>query len=308
MSGASYRIGMLARLTGVSTHALRVWERRYQAFAPARAPKGARLYSDADVERVRLLKRLIEEGHSIGDLAHLDVRSLEELAKRSAAPERDRANATQGMGQLAKNLVVAATSFEPERAAETLHRALVSLAPRDVVLGVVAPALDEIGKSQDGLCILGEHAVSAIIRTELGRFVSAGARNPGPLIVCTTPQGELHELGTLLVASMITAQGYRPLYLGPNLPAPQIAEAARRSRARAVALSVVALDPVAAHREISAVVDALPPRIDLLLGGRQARLIERLPARATVFEDLWAFGAWLERSMPARDQASPNRF
>ncbi|RDJ94222.1 MerR family DNA-binding transcriptional regulator, partial [Lacticaseibacillus rhamnosus] len=32
-----YRIGVVARLTGISPHALRVWERRDGTFGPARA-------------------------------------------------------------------------------------------------------------------------------------------------------------------------------------------------------------------------------------------------------------------------------
>jgi DNA-binding transcriptional MerR regulator len=299
MSSPTYRIGPFARLTGVSVHALRIWERRYGAFAPLRTPKGARLYSDSDVERVRLLKALTEEGHPIGSIAQLSEQELRALVEKTRlAPAEPAAKLKRNAQALAKNLISSATSFDPERAATTLGQALALLSPREVVLEVVAPALHELrqGWQEDGLCILGEHAVSALIRTELGQLVSAGSRNPGPPIVCTTPAGEPHELGVLLVSVLVAVHGLRPLYLGPNLPAPQIVEAARLSRASAVALSIVTLEPADAQREIDKVSAELPPAIELLLGGRGLRSTPNLPARAVRFDDLWAFDAWLERA------------
>lgn len=302
MNSPTYRIGPFARLTGVSAHALRIWERRYHAFTPLRTPKGARLYSDADVARVRLLKALTAGGHPIGSIAQLSEQSLRELLEKTRlAPAETDVKHRQNAQFLAKTLAAAATSFNPERAAKTLTQALTLLSPREVALEVVAPALNELrqGWQEDGLCILGEHAVSALIRTELGQLVSAGARNSGAPIVCTTPAGELHELGVLLVAVLVTVHGFRPLYLGPNLPASQIVQAARRSEARAVALSVVTLEAASASREIDAVSAELDPEVQLVLGGRGVSLIKELPKRVVRFDDLWAFDAWLDRLEPS---------
>jgi hypothetical protein len=74
---SSFRIGAVARMTGISPDALRVWERRYQTLAPRRSPAGTRLYSAQDVERLRLIKRLIDAGQAIGTLAGLDFRELQ---------------------------------------------------------------------------------------------------------------------------------------------------------------------------------------------------------------------------------------
>ena len=80
-----YRIGMVARLTGLSTHTLRAWERRYESVVPGRMAGGARLYDDGDVARLRLLRVLTEEGHAIGSIAPLALDELEQLAGRSDA-------------------------------------------------------------------------------------------------------------------------------------------------------------------------------------------------------------------------------
>lgn len=77
-SGAVYRIGGVSRLAGVPVTTLRVWERRYGAFVPAKSEGQHRLYGDDDVIRARLMRQLTEAGHSIGTIAHLDAQALQQ--------------------------------------------------------------------------------------------------------------------------------------------------------------------------------------------------------------------------------------
>lgn len=78
----SYRIGDVARFVGVSTHALRAWERRYGTVEPHRTPGGSRLYDAQQIDRLKTLKQLTDFGHSIGEVARL---SLDELKRLLAA-------------------------------------------------------------------------------------------------------------------------------------------------------------------------------------------------------------------------------
>ena len=80
---AVYRSGVAARLAGLSVETLRVWERRYVLSDTGRSARGQRLYSDAQVRRLRLIKQLVDQGHPIGALAHL---SLEQLGQMALAP------------------------------------------------------------------------------------------------------------------------------------------------------------------------------------------------------------------------------
>jgi DNA-binding transcriptional MerR regulator len=75
----SYRIGDVARFVGVSTHALRAWERRYGTVSPLRTPGGSRLYDAAQIERLKTLKELTDYGHSIGEVARLSLDDLKRL-------------------------------------------------------------------------------------------------------------------------------------------------------------------------------------------------------------------------------------
>src|SRR5690606_17893685 len=78
-TNSRYRIGLVSHLTGISTHQLRIWERRYEAVAPARSEGGDRLYSDSDIARLRTLKRLSDWGHSIGRVAQPREEERDEL-------------------------------------------------------------------------------------------------------------------------------------------------------------------------------------------------------------------------------------
>ncbi len=76
-----YRIGAVARLTGIPPDTLRVWERRYDLVKPLRSEGGGRLYSQEDVTRLGLIKRLVDSGQAIGTIAEL---TLEQLQQRIA--------------------------------------------------------------------------------------------------------------------------------------------------------------------------------------------------------------------------------
>ena len=79
---------IVTRRTGLSPAVLRMWERRYGVVTPARSPKGRRLYSDADVERLQLLARATQGGRPIGQVATLSDDALTELVRRDAVEER----------------------------------------------------------------------------------------------------------------------------------------------------------------------------------------------------------------------------
>ena len=72
----TYRIGTVSRLTGISPDTLRVWERRYSVVAPVRSAGGGREYSRADIERLQLIKQLVDAGDAIGSIARLDTDAL----------------------------------------------------------------------------------------------------------------------------------------------------------------------------------------------------------------------------------------
>jgi methylmalonyl-CoA mutase cobalamin-binding subunit len=109
-----------------------------------------------------------------------------------------------------------------------------------------------------------------VIRTFLGHSSRALAIHPAaPALLVTTPAGQLHELGAVMVAACASAHGWRVVYLGPSLPADEIVGAARQSGVRAVALSLVhPEDDPGIPEELARLRRLLPHEVAILAGGR----------------------------------------
>jgi len=73
---AEYNIGAVAKLTGISTHNLRIWEKRYGLSLGERSEGGRRIYGEADVVRLSLIKQCIDLGHSVSNLIPLSIDEL----------------------------------------------------------------------------------------------------------------------------------------------------------------------------------------------------------------------------------------
>jgi DNA-binding transcriptional MerR regulator/methylmalonyl-CoA mutase cobalamin-binding subunit len=294
-----YRIGAVARLTGVSTHALRVWERRYGTVSPTRSEGGDRLYSEADVQRLRRIKRLISMGHAIGEIASLPDTELERLLELHAGVRQNEAREATTVDRYLAQI----ERMDLASAERILADAALALDRRDFIQQVLTPLMVEVGRrwAHGTLGPSHEHATSAMVRTQLGSLLRLFAPDPSaPTVLSTTPAGELHELGALLAAVTAALCGWRCIYLGPDLPASEIARAARSSGAEAVLVSVIALAPERAQRELSSLLAELPPHCRVLVGGAGARSISELPERVERIAELTALEDWLARRIRNR--------
>ncbi len=85
---SGYRSGTAARLTGVPVETLRVWERRYNVVGPRMSDRGQRLYSSDDIQRLTLIKQLVDAGYPIGSVARLPTPTLQDMRTTPEAPSR----------------------------------------------------------------------------------------------------------------------------------------------------------------------------------------------------------------------------
>jgi DNA-binding transcriptional MerR regulator len=150
---ATYSLGAVTRLTGLSAHVLRAWERRYRAVEPLRTAGGTRRYRESDVARLRLLRAATDAGHPIGDIAGLPNRELE---RRLAVAEEPPAPPLTAFLEAAEEL----DAGELER---LLSVQLATLGPRGFTRLVALPLLREIGErwAAGKLGIASEHLASA---------------------------------------------------------------------------------------------------------------------------------------------------
>jgi DNA-binding transcriptional MerR regulator len=83
-----FSIGAVAKITGLTVHNIRVWEKRHQAIVAKRADNGRRIYSQDNIDRLQLLKRCVDAGLMIGNIAHLDDRELQDFLNHYPKTEK----------------------------------------------------------------------------------------------------------------------------------------------------------------------------------------------------------------------------
>lgn len=268
----------VARLTGLTPDIIRAWERRYGVVAPTRGPRGARLYSGADVTQLRLLGQVVASGRAIGDVARLSRAALEEMvgpAVVEAPPARASAGAAPA-GDVLHQAVAALERFDGAALDRGLGDALVALGSRQFVEQVVVPLMTDLGERwRDGrLSIADEHLLSGMMRNLLAGVLRSRGNVGRPTVLLATPTGERHEFGLLLAGLTIAESGCGLCYLGIDLPAAEVVAAARRSGAAVVGLGITNGETVEAMAaEVRRVERDLPATTELWIGGRGAAAV-----------------------------------
>lgn len=257
----TYSLGAVSRLTGLSPHVLRAWERRYAAVTPLRTPGGTRRYREADVARLRLLGACVQAGHPIGDVAGLPERELRRRIDGAAA---------EPAPPLAP-ILAALDRLDAGEAERLLGVQLAALGPRRFAAAVVVPLLHAVGDEWERgrLCVASEHLGSVVLRNLLGGALRhrSGALHATPVLF-TTLAGDRHELGALLCAVVAADLGAGAIYLGPDLPVSELVLAAQRTGAAVVAVGVGrALPERQREREIRRLRKELPREVEIWIGG-----------------------------------------
>jgi DNA-binding transcriptional MerR regulator/methylmalonyl-CoA mutase cobalamin-binding subunit len=275
--GILYPVKAVTMRTGLSPHALRAWERRYQVVAPRRSGSNRRLYSEAEVERLTLLKRAVDAGHAIGQICSLPEEVLIRLSNQPARPgsRADVPAEIQDAGaarELLSRARAAVRTMDGTALESTLQQAAVQLSRPVLVEELLLPLVQFVGDSwQSGeLRIAHEHVATGVIRIFLHGLIHRERIPEGaPQLVVATVSGQVHELGALLAAAIAVSHGWKVSYLGADLPAEEIAAVIASTRARAVALSFVypAGDPAVAE-EIRRLRVCMPDEVALIIGGR----------------------------------------
>lgn len=282
MSDVRYSIKIASERSGVSSHLIRMWEKRYGALSPDRTETNRRLYSDENVERLSLLFNCTKEGHRIGNIAVLPTETLRQLAQERSGPTESRsagdATGSQSIADSLPQAVVASfkaiEAMDAEALRNSLDLASVEHGYQGMLTKVVIPLMQHIGQlwCEGKLTASYEHFASAALRTYLlGHVQSYSASRTAPVIITVTPAGQLHEFGAVVTAAAANSAGWNVIHLGPSLPAAEIAGAAIRSDAKIVALSIVhPPDDPDLPAQLRMLRRLLPARVGIIVGGRSA--------------------------------------
>ena len=293
VSAPRFPIGAVSKLTGISLDTLRAWERRYQAVTPARDERG-RVYTDRHIDRLEQLAELVDRGHSIGSIAALSDTALRRLrsSDRAAvdiAPSVVRVDLDPLRHAIDQYDLVTLESF--------IARHALFLPPPDLIFGIILPALRDVGaRWQAGdICPAQEHLFSGAVRSALGGVLCGlPQRDTARRTVFATPSGDRHELGLLCGAVLAAWTGRSVLYLGPDVPAADIAHAIGTTRATTLVLAATTDDAV--DTGDGKRLRRLPSAVTICAGGTQGHALRSaIGPRVTEFPTLESLHTWLDR-------------
>jgi DNA-binding transcriptional MerR regulator len=259
-NGSLLRIGELSKRTGVSAERLRAWERRYGLLRPTRSTGGLRLYTAADVDRVRLMQQHLANGLAAAEAANAASRAVagEETAPPALAP-----------AVLRDELTEALDGFDEPRAQAILDR-LMGVSTLEALLEeVVLPYLRELGArwARGDASIAQEHFATAVLRGRLLGIARGWGVGIGPTAVLACLPGEHHDLGLIAFGLALRARGWRIIYLGPDTPIDTVDEVSRDIEPSLVVLCALSDERLQPH---VAQLRGLAARQRLAIGGAAA--------------------------------------
>jgi DNA-binding transcriptional MerR regulator/methylmalonyl-CoA mutase cobalamin-binding subunit len=228
-----FRIHTVSELTGVPEPTLRAWERRYGIPKPERSASGYRLYAGSEVEQVRELRRLCDEGMAAAEAAKVvlaqrtnGLANAPVVAPHAAAIDR---------------ILAAIRRFDDAELDRELRKLLFLGTAVTILDEVVTPLLYEVGRlwHSGELSVAEEHLASQRIGTLLRDLVrlSPGALAEQAVVLASFADDE-HDLGLLAMALRFSGWGLRPVFLGARTPPGAIRSAVQAMRPALVALSV----------------------------------------------------------------------
>ncbi len=277
MSTPGFNIAAVERDTGLSKDVLRVWERRYGFPVPERDSNGERLYPAEQVIRLRLIKRLMDQGHRPGKLIAAPPEELAALAPRSirrtSAPLSAKDDHAESLSLIKQQ---DATGY-----LQVMQQRLARQGLLHFVQDTVAPLTRQVGEAwEDGSFeVFEEHLFTELTKRLLRQAIAALSPGIlGPRVLLTSVPDEQHLLGLLMVEAILALEGAECIPLGTQMPLLEICRAAEAHRADVVALSFSAAFP---QRQIPGLLQqlrqVLPVAIELWAGGSGIARIAPLP-------------------------------
>ena len=284
-------IAAVERDTRLSKDTLRVWERRYGFPKPRRDANGERVYPLEQFDKLRLVRRLMDQGFRPGKIIGRSMPELQLLAAGAARPRvADASDLSDEMDRCVDFL--AAHRLDELRC--SLSQALLRLGLARFVIDVLAPLTTRVGEAwaRGRLQVFEEHLYTDVVKSVLRGAIAAvpGARRAPRVLLTTFPQ-EPHGLGVLMAEAMFVLEGACCVPLGVQTPLPEIIAAASAQKVDIVGLSFTSI--VAPNQVVGGLNELrtrLPDAIEIWAGGSSPALRRRTTQDVRVLDSLAEVG------------------
>jgi methanogenic corrinoid protein MtbC1 len=231
-------IASVERETGLSKDVLRKWEIRYGFPAPLRDSQGERLYPPDQVNRLRLIRRLMDAGMRPARLVAETDEGLRALA--DASPLGGATETPGGEVDVEQVTLAMLRNLDPDGLRQRLYREMLRQGLECFVLDTLSSLNIAVGEAwaRGSLGVHEEHLYSETVQWLLRNAISNLSDVRGaPRILLTTLPEEQHGLGILMAAALFSLRGAYCISLGTQTPVQVIAQAAQAHRADIVAPS-----------------------------------------------------------------------
>jgi MerR family transcriptional regulator, light-induced transcriptional regulator len=247
---SDYNIQVASKLSGVGIHTLRAWEKRYKVVTPKRNDSGRRLYSQEDITKLQLLSELCTLGSSIGTIANKTIEDLRAILKKLGRNEFKQngeeiavIDTQEKSKESLNNLLLGLEYFKLDVISHEITKLKLSSSLKNLVFQVLSPLLSEVGMRvyRKEFSIAQEMALSSILKFHIGQIIyrayETKSKNPHRIAIAA-PESNFNEFGILLSSILCAHYGVNFFYLGANLPASALVDAAKSIEADIVLVYV----------------------------------------------------------------------
>lgn len=262
-------IAWVERECGIAKDTLRVWERRYGFPVPMRDSHGDRLYNPDQVQKLKLIKQLMDRGHRPAGLVRMSAADLSALLDGNPAIDKNLVT------PLAARVIEILQTPDHSELIATLKQRLAADGLMSFITEHLAPMNSLIGEAwaHGRISIAQEHLYTEIVQKVLRAYLlNLQAQRGHPRVLLATLPGEPHGLGLLMVECVLTASGAMPISIGTEVPLGEIVSASRSHRCDVVAISFSqARKPSFVLQGVKTLREHLAPQQELWIGGEGAK-------------------------------------
>lgn len=237
---------MVSQLTGLSELVIRAWETRYKAVVPDR--KGnRRIYSEIDIEKLALLKKLTDDKYRIGNIANYSLDELKDIItindlKKLEIKDKPENAINENFVTIIADSISYIRNFDSKNLDTLLNNCAVEFSRNVFIDNIIIPLMDKVGEYWKSgiLRISHEHFASTTVRKIVSSLIGGFKLiDDAPEILISTPQGQYHEIGALIAGTLASGDGWNVVYLGPSLPIEEIVYTAQKTKPVVIFMSIV---------------------------------------------------------------------
>ncbi|WP_420601167.1 MerR family transcriptional regulator [Flagellimonas sp.] len=214
---SSFSIRDMENLSGIKAHTIRIWEKRYNLFAPERTTTNIRTYSLGSLQKLLNITLLYNNGYKISKIAKLEESQIPMVVREIVSNNSEKSHAIN-------TFKLAMVNFDQTLFLNTYNSLLSERSFRDIFNEVFIPLLNELGLlwQTDTISPAHEHFISHLIKqkiyinTEKLQLIEPSKKDK--IFALFLPENEIHELGLLYLNYEITLRGYKSIYLGQTMP------------------------------------------------------------------------------------------